>query len=164
MPGHTGGDSVVLIPDAKVAFVGDLFWRSTVPNTIDASTKPWIDTLATLERDRVGFTFVPGHGDIGNAQDVVMFRDYLATLRTWVADAQAQGRSDGGAVEEAVMTPLRERYGQWDSFTYNARLNILEMDAELRGTKRIPQARRYFKSLQNVKRAGSVGMALKALP
>src|SRR5262249_22883690 len=40
-PGHTGGDSVVLIPDARVAFTGDLFWRQTIPNTVDASTKPW---------------------------------------------------------------------------------------------------------------------------
>jgi hypothetical protein len=62
-------------------------------------------------------------------------------VRTLVAAAQAQGRSDGGTVVEAVMTPLKERYGQWDSFTYNARLNILEMDAELRGTKRIPVAK-----------------------
>jgi glyoxylase-like metal-dependent hydrolase (beta-lactamase superfamily II) len=137
LPGHTGGDSVVLIPDAKIAFVGDLFWRNTVPNTIDASTKPWIDTLTTLARERAGFTFVPGHGDVGNARDVAVFRDYLATVRTLVADAQAQGRPEG-AVVEAVMTPLKEQYGQWDFFTYNARLNILEMNAELRGTKRIP--------------------------
>jgi glyoxylase-like metal-dependent hydrolase (beta-lactamase superfamily II) len=26
-PGHAGGDSIVLIPDAKIAFTGDLFWR-----------------------------------------------------------------------------------------------------------------------------------------
>ena len=141
-PGHTGGDSVVLIPDAKVAFVGDLFWRNTVPSTIDASTRPWIDTLSTFISDRADFTFVPGHGDVGSAQDVAAFREYLATVRTLVADAQARGRSDGGAVVEAMMTPLKERYGQWNSFTYNARLNILEMDAELRGRKRVPVAQR----------------------
>lgn len=140
-PGHTGGDSVILIPDAKVAFVGDLFWRNTIPNTIDASTKPWIDTMNTLATDTVGFTFVPGHGDVGNAQDVAAFRDYLSMVRGLVAAAQAQGKSDGGAVVEAVMTPLKERYGQWNSFTYNAQLNILQMDAELRGTKRIPMAK-----------------------
>ncbi|MHB8503365.1 MAG: MBL fold metallo-hydrolase [Candidatus Acidiferrales bacterium] len=26
-PGHTGGDSVVIIPDAQVVFTGDLFWK-----------------------------------------------------------------------------------------------------------------------------------------
>jgi glyoxylase-like metal-dependent hydrolase (beta-lactamase superfamily II) len=142
LPGHTGGDSVVLIPDAKIAFAGDLFWRNTVPNTIDASTKPWIDTLNILAKDRAGFTFVPGHGDVGNAQEVAVFRDYLATVRTLVADAQARGESDGPAVAEAVMARLKQQYGEWDFFTYNARQNILDMDAESRGTKRIPSARR----------------------
>jgi glyoxylase-like metal-dependent hydrolase (beta-lactamase superfamily II) len=32
-PGHTGSDSVVFVPDAGVAFAGDLLWRNMVPNT-----------------------------------------------------------------------------------------------------------------------------------
>src|SRR5262249_22211841 len=40
-PGHTGGDSIVVIPQADVVFAGDLFWNATVPNTIDADTKAW---------------------------------------------------------------------------------------------------------------------------
>src|SRR5579863_5594648 len=40
-PGHTGGDSVVFIPDADVVFTGDLFWRNTLPNLIDATTSAW---------------------------------------------------------------------------------------------------------------------------
>jgi glyoxylase-like metal-dependent hydrolase (beta-lactamase superfamily II) len=138
-PGHTGGDSVVLIPDAKIAFAGDLFWLRSLPNTVDASTKRWIDTLNALANNEAEYRFVPGHGDVGNAQDVKAFRDYLATVRTLVADAQAQGR-EGGAVVDAVMPALTARYGQWASFKYFARPNILEMDAELRGRKRIPQA------------------------
>jgi len=46
--GHTGGDTVVFDPDANVVFCGDLFWRQTLPNLIDASTQAWIDTLTTL--------------------------------------------------------------------------------------------------------------------
>jgi cyclase len=137
-PGHTGGDSVVLIPDAKAAFGGDLFWRSTLPNMIDASTKPWIDTLTTLAKNEAGYSFVPGHGDVGTVQDVVAFRDYLTTLHKLVADAQAQGKSTD-AVVEAVMPALTAKYGQWDFFKYLARPNILETDAELRGQKRIPR-------------------------
>jgi glyoxylase-like metal-dependent hydrolase (beta-lactamase superfamily II) len=141
LPGHTGGDSVVLVPDAKIAFTGDLFWRHSLPNTIDASTQPWIDTLDALARDEAGYTFVPGHGDVGNAQDLAAFRDYLATLRQLVGDAQARGKS-AGAVVEAVMPALTAQYGQWDYFKYVAQANILEMDAELSGRKRIPGARR----------------------
>ena len=44
-PGHTGGDSIVIVPDARVAFLGDLFWRNMLPTLIDASTKPWVETL-----------------------------------------------------------------------------------------------------------------------
>jgi cyclase len=137
-PGHTGGDSVVLIPDAKVVFAGDLFWRNMLPNLMDASTKPWIDTLDTLATKEANATFVPGHGDVGNAQDVAAFREYLATLRTLVADAQAL-RQSGEALADSVLFALSDKYDGWDSFKVLARRNILETDAELVGKKRIPQ-------------------------
>ena len=43
-PGHTGGDSVVFVPDAAVAFAGDLLWRNMVPNIVDGTTPAWITT------------------------------------------------------------------------------------------------------------------------
>jgi glyoxylase-like metal-dependent hydrolase (beta-lactamase superfamily II) len=139
-PGHTGGDSVVLIPDAKTVFAGDLFWRNTFPNTIDASTKAWIAALDTLAKNGIGYTFVPGHGDVGNAQDVTAFRDYLTTLQKLVADARASGKT-GDALTEAVMPALAEKYGQWEYFKYLAPRNIVEADLEPSGKKRIPQPR-----------------------
>jgi cyclase len=138
-PGHTGGDSVVLIPGAKTVFGGDLFWNSILPNLIDASTKPWIDTLDVLMKSEPGSTFVPGHGDVGDVQAVAAFREYLVTLRKLVSDAQAQGKS-GDALVEAVTPALTAKYGQWPFFQYGAKPNILDMDAELSGKKRIPQA------------------------
>lgn len=137
-PGHTGGDSVVLIPDAKIVFTGDLFWRDIVPTLVDASTKPLIDTLDTIAKNEPDATFVPGHGEVGNAKDVASFREYLVTLRTLVSDAQAVGKS-GEALADAVMPGLSDRYSRWNGFEYAARPNILETDAELRGKKRIPQ-------------------------
>src|SRR5262249_9557788 len=38
MLGHTGGDSVVTVPDADVVFAGDLVWQKHLPNLIDATT------------------------------------------------------------------------------------------------------------------------------
>ena len=101
LPGHTGGDSVVLIPDAKVAFAGDLFWLNISPNTINASIRPWIATLDAMVKNGAEFTFVPGHGDTGTAQDVTVFRDYLATLLKAVA---MPGRKDEAQLTEAVMS------------------------------------------------------------
>jgi cyclase len=137
-PGHTGGDSVVFVPDAKAVFAGDLFWRNTSPNLIDATTALWIDTLDQLAKNASYSTFVPGHGDVGTTQDVIGFREYLTTLRKLVADARTQGKSDD-ALADAVMPALGEKYGQWDYFKYLAKPNIVDMDAELSGKKRTPR-------------------------
>jgi cyclase len=137
--GHTGGDSVVLIPDAKVVFAGDLFWRNILPNLVNASTKAWIDSLDTLTKKLPDYTFVSGHGDVGKSQDVAAFREYLTTLRMLVADAQAQGKS-GDALVKAVLPLLKEKYGKWDFFNYLAEANIVDASNELNGTKMVPQA------------------------
>src|ERR1700691_2666209 len=50
-PGHTGGDSIVSIPDAHVVFCGDMLWKDHVPNMIDATTKAWVESLGTMHRD-----------------------------------------------------------------------------------------------------------------
>ncbi len=137
-PGHTGGDSVVFVPDAGVAFAGDLLWRNMVPNIVDGTTPAWIATLDTLAKTHAQYTFIPGHGDVANARDVIAFRDYLAALRTLVGDVQRQGKS-GAALVEAVMPALKKNYGQWDFFQFLAEPNIRDMEAELSGKKRVPQ-------------------------
>jgi len=139
LPGHTGGDSIVVVPDAKVAFLGDLFWRNMLPTLIDASTKPWVETLdAIAALNEPGYTFVPGHGEVGNAEDVAAFREYLTTLRTLVAEARTQGKA-GDALAQSVVPRLKEKFGQWEFAEPVAKTNVLETDAELNGTKRVPQ-------------------------
>jgi glyoxylase-like metal-dependent hydrolase (beta-lactamase superfamily II) len=142
LPGHTGSDSVVLIPDARVVFTGDLFWRNTQPTLIDASTNVWVDTLDTLLKNEAGATFVPGHGDVGTSKDVAAFREYLVTLRTLVSNAQITGHS-GMELAEMVMPVLARKYENWDTnkdeLEYFARRNILEVESELNGTKRVPR-------------------------
>ena len=137
-PGHTGGDSVVFVPDAGVAFTGDLLWRNAVPNLVDGTTPAWIATLDALAKTNPQYTFIPGHGDVANARDVSAFRDYLSALRTLVGDVQRQGKS-GAALVEAVMLTLKKNYGQWDFFAFLAEPNIRDMEAELNGKKRVPQ-------------------------
>jgi glyoxylase-like metal-dependent hydrolase (beta-lactamase superfamily II) len=140
-PGHTGGDSIVVVPDAKVAFLGDLFWRNMLPTLIDASTKPWVETLdAITAMNEPGYTFVPGHGAIGDAKDVAAFRDYLTTLRTLVSEARTQGTT-GDALVQSIVPRLKEKFGQWEFAEPVAKNNILETDAEMSGTKRTPGER-----------------------
>jgi cyclase len=138
MPGHTGGDTVVFDAEANVVFCGDLFWNHTLPNLIDASTSQWIETLDTLLADYPSATFVPGHGDeVGHAEDVRAFRDYLEFLREAIKHAQAQGQS-GDALVKAVLPALQQKYGSWNFFSF-AEADIRRTDEELRGVKKIPQ-------------------------
>lgn len=153
MLGHTGGDSVITVPDADVVFAGDLVWQKHLPNLIDATTSDWIKTLEKLLADHPHSTFVSGHGDVATAGDVRDFHDYLVTLREAVGKAQSAGKSEKELVD-AVLPQLKEKYGNcdagsaslppisagcWGFFRAFSTRNIIQTAAELAGTKRIPQ-------------------------
>lgn len=137
-PGHTGGDTVVIIPDAQVVFTGDLFWRKTLPNLIDGTTDKWAETDAKLAAEWPKAAFVSGHGDVGTAADVTEFHGYLTDLRGIVAQSIKNGLS-GDALVNASLTQVQQKYGSWDFFDHFSKRNIADMEKELRGTKKIPQ-------------------------
>ncbi len=139
-PGHTGGDSIVIVPAAGVVFCGDLFWRRTLPNMIDATVGDWISTLDGFRQlpDASALTYVPGHGDVGTAADVAEFRGYLSDLRSMVEGAVKDG-AEGDALVQAVLPALQAKYGSWGIFEYFAKPDIRYMAAELRGTKAVPK-------------------------
>ena len=139
LPGHTGGDSVVYIPDANVVFAGDLAWNQRIPNLIDATMSAWVETLDRMVAAHPNATFIPGHGDVATPQDLKTFRDYLATLRASVQKAQAAGQT-GDTLTQAVLASLKPKYGAWPGFERLGPLNVQQTAAELAGTKKIPQA------------------------
>lgn len=137
LPGHTGSDSIIVVPDADAVFAGDLLWYKHLPNLIDASTGPWIQTLETFSRDYPHATFIPGHGGIAQASYLPEFRGYLETLRAEIEGALKQGKS-GDALIGAVEPELQAKYGSWGFFQYFIKPNILLTAEELQGKKRLP--------------------------
>jgi cyclase len=151
-PGHTGGDSVVIVPGQNggrdVVFCGDIFWNHLLPNLIDANTKSLVETLGALSR--VGASgdgadsadnstvFVPGHGEVGTRRDLEAARTYVVDLRAMVSRGVKQGQ-EGDALVAAVMPELKAKYGRWGIFQHFVQPNILLTAEELRGTKRVPQ-------------------------
>jgi len=127
-------------------FCGDLFLRQTLPNLIDASTLPWMETLSTVSKFSAEspITFVPGHGDPGNSGDVAAFRGYLSDLRDWVGAAKKDGKS-GQALADMVLPQIQQKYGSWQFFDYFAKRNIADLELELNGTKRIPSPAQFVK-------------------
>lgn len=131
LPGHTGGDVLAYVPDANVVYTGDIAWRKTLPNLVDASVNDWITSLDKLLAQYPTATFIPGHGDVATAADIREFRNYLDDLRTRVKDAIAGGLTLDQAKQQLK---LPDRYKNF-AFQNFATPNVEDMYKELSGTK-----------------------------
>jgi cyclase len=131
LPGHTGGDVLAYVPDANVLFMGDMGWRKTLPNLVDATVSDWIVSLDKILAQYPTAKFIRGHGEVATAAEIREFRDYLDDLRTRVK----QAISDGLTVEQAKQQlKLPEKYKDF-AFQNFAVPNIEDMYKELKGTK-----------------------------
>jgi glyoxylase-like metal-dependent hydrolase (beta-lactamase superfamily II) len=134
LPGHTGGDVLVYVPDANVVFTGDMGWSKTLPNLVDATVNDWITSLDKILNDYPTARFVPGHGEVCTAAELRDFRDYLDNLRSRVKQAIA----DGLTIEQAkTQLVLPEKYKSF-AFQNFAQPNVEDMYKELKGTKQTP--------------------------
>ena len=135
MPGHTGGDSLVSVPDADVLFGGDLLQKNTVPNLADAKTDAWIRTLDELARRFGTAALVPGHGGVARPLDMRALRDFLVTLRLAVTRGLQEGKS-GPALAEAVVPQLAPfRRWAWSEHLDGA---VADVEREITGTATNP--------------------------
>lgn len=137
--GHTGGDLVVEVPDAKVLFAGDMLWRKVAPNLIDGSVRQWTATNADFAAmpGAARTKYVPGHGDVADVKGVREFRAYLLDLRRMVGDGRKAGLKDE-ALARSVAPKLRARYPDWTISDRALAAEVSYMDAELAGTKKRP--------------------------
>lgn len=138
--GHTGGDLMVRVPDAKVLFCGDILWNHVSPNIIDGNVATWTAELDAIAKrpDAAATIFVPGHGDVATVRDVADMAAYFRDLRTLVASERAKGLS-GEALVKAALPEFAHEHGGWKSFQHFAPLQLGFMDQELAGTKRTPK-------------------------
>jgi cyclase len=132
LPGHTGGDVLAFVPDANVVFTGDMGWRKTLPNLVDATVNAWIPSLDKLLATYPTAKFVPGHGEVATADDLREFRDYLADLRSRVQGAIGQGLTLD-QTKERLKIPEKYKAFAFQNF---ATPNVEDMFKELSGTKK----------------------------
>ena len=78
-PGHTTGDLIVLLPEDRILFAGDLVVNGRLPylQSPDADPQGWEQILVRLTALDVEKVF-PGHGKVGTRQSIA---DSLAYLR-----------------------------------------------------------------------------------
>ena len=113
-PAHTDGDVFIHYKNANVLQTGDLFFNGTYPN-IDSSSKGWITgMIAALDLILAhvdGQTkVVPGHGPVGNRDDVRSFRSMLVGVRDKVQPMVEAGKT----LEEVIAAkPTASFDDQW---------------------------------------------------
>jgi cyclase len=107
---HTPGDSVLWLPEDKVLLAGDIVQVRTHPSMGQGDHEQWattMDRLAALAPQWV----IPGHGEVGTEEDIVMMKHYVLDITATARTLAAEGISG----EEVIKTPPPASY---DGFTY----------------------------------------------
>ncbi|HEY3245388.1 MAG TPA: MBL fold metallo-hydrolase [Phycisphaerae bacterium] len=63
LPGHTGGDLIVQLPEREVVFTGDLLWNRFFPYSADATLHEWIHSVRKLAYLEPRTVYAVGHGE-----------------------------------------------------------------------------------------------------
>jgi cyclase len=97
-PAHTGGDTIVHVPDASAVFTGDLLFIEGTP-VVWASLSNWIAACdRILELD--ARVLVPGHGPVTDASGVRDVRRYLRFVRDEARKRFLAGLEPGDAADD----------------------------------------------------------------
>jgi glyoxylase-like metal-dependent hydrolase (beta-lactamase superfamily II) len=129
--GHTPGDSVVWLPQARVLFSGDLVYVDRLLGVIPVSnTKRWLASFEAMETLKP-LRIVPGHGgvcDLAKAQRET--KDYLLLLRTHMKTALDKGLDLQTAINTLDQSRFKNLLIYDDLKGGNASRTYLEMEAE----------------------------------
>jgi glyoxylase-like metal-dependent hydrolase (beta-lactamase superfamily II) len=118
--GHTDGDLSVYFEKADVLALGDTFWNGIYPY-IDNEDGGNIDGAIIWANEGVARTtdhtiIVPGHGAVGNREQLIEFRDMLVMVRNNVSALKEQGKS----LDEIVAAkPTAAFDTKWGNFVFN---------------------------------------------
>jgi glyoxylase-like metal-dependent hydrolase (beta-lactamase superfamily II) len=113
--GHTGGDTIILLPAERIAFTGDfLVGAPGTPRLSymgDAFIDEWPASLGRLKE--LDFDImVPGHGQpFRERGQIDLYQRYLRDLWAQVADLRAQGLSAEDAAGRLDMSAYEPEYG-----------------------------------------------------
>jgi glyoxylase-like metal-dependent hydrolase (beta-lactamase superfamily II) len=126
-PAHTDGDSYIKLTKADVIHVGDVFRTVGYPLVDGPNGGTVKGTLAALQKiiDMAGpnTKILPGHGVVSTRDDMVAFRDMVASLQTKISDMIKQGMTLEQVLAAKPTADLDAKLGSPDRFLtlfYNA--------------------------------------------
>lgn len=115
--GHTDSDAFLVLPNERLAFLGDLGFVQYHLSMARGLSQEWLRILARLSALNLQ-TIVPGHGPVGTPADFEGEARYIQAIEQIVADAIKNGKTS----EEAQATPIPAAFQTWawrEGFAYN---------------------------------------------
>ncbi len=92
-PGHTGGQTLVYLPDARALLPGDNVCNDWPPLLQSGAAGHWLDCLDFVEAMDVD-AIVPGHGEPCGKEAIALLRRDIHELMNRVRDCIAKGASE----------------------------------------------------------------------
>ena len=132
-PAHTKGDSILFVPQDRIAYLSEVFFSEEFPNMAGGYGVSWIrvlDAVKALGAD----IFVPGHGPI--PEDPKQTRAALDRLRQLLVDARdgIQAEIARGATEDQTVAAVKlQQYEKLPSFAGQREVVVRRMYKELTG-------------------------------
>ena len=126
--GHTESDLILYLPEDKIVFTADLVFIGMHPYLADGYIEDWKNYLTAIEDLEIE-KLVPGHGNIGNANDLHMMKAYLEMVEDQVQKMIDKGLSVTAA--DSISAP--EPFSDWwfDSFfTMNLRFMYKQLNSD----------------------------------
>jgi glyoxylase-like metal-dependent hydrolase (beta-lactamase superfamily II) len=111
--GEAVDESVVIVPQLKAAFVGDLIYRNVHPWLAEGRSALWLQQLDRLANVvPQDFTIYPGHGTAGGTAVIAAQRQYITEFRAATkAKLGPSGLSSEAAA--ALAQEARAQYPGW---------------------------------------------------
>ena len=130
---HSDNMIVMHFPAERTVFAVDFISIKRLPymNLPDSYLPDWIEALKMVEEMDFD-TLAPGHGPLGNKQDVVDHREYFEELYSLVLDGARQGK----ALEELQQSIKMDKYKDWSMYKEWLPLNIEGMYSRIQLQRR----------------------------
>ena len=131
---HTKGDSILFVPQDRIAYMSEVFFNEEFPNMAGGYGVSWIrvlDAVKALDAD----IFVPGHGPI--PEDPKQTRAALDRARQILVDARdgIQKETERGATEDQAVAAVKlQQYEKLPSFAGQREVVLRRIYKELKGT------------------------------
>ena len=130
---HTPGDSIVFVPEDRIAYLSEMFFSEEFPNMAQGYGVSWLRALDSIEALGADI-FVPGHGPMPD--DPKATRAGVHRMRQILVDARdaIQGEIARGASEDQAVAAVKlPQYDKLPGYAAQREVAVRRMYKELTG-------------------------------